>query len=126
MGISEKPRSCRLSLVVVLMASSTACEPACPWSEMSWGESVVKDEVCIGFHDRVSRERIEELVRASGTSATESAPRRNAYLLKLPAGMPINDVLCFFYGRPEVDYVFPNFRLSPLTVEVQDEMDGEP
>ena len=80
---------------------------------MEWGEAIVKDEVCIGFHDGITRERVEELAEASGTTAFSSAPHRNAYLLVLPAGMPLNDVLCFFYGRPEVDYVFPNFRLSP-------------
>jgi len=118
MRISEKQRPSRflplMPFAVVLMATAIACEPACPWSDMSWGEAVVKDEVCIGFHDWVSRERIEELVGASETTAFESAPHRSAYLLELPAGMPINDVLCFFYSRPEVDYVFPNFRLSPL------------
>jgi hypothetical protein len=117
MAISEKQHPRRfprlVPLVLVFMALATACEPTCPWSDMKWGGAVIKDEVCIGFHDWVSRERVEELAGASGTTSFQSVPSSSAYLLVLPAGMPLNDVLCFFYGRPEVDYVFPNFRLSP-------------
>lgn len=65
--------------------------------------------VAIRFRPDVSRERIEEINSEIGAGILKNIPELNAYKMRIPNSMAIQDGLNFYDGKPETDRSSPVF-----------------
>lgn len=84
------------------------------------GPRFVKDEILIGFRTGTRRDEFERLIREIGGSVVDSVPGVGVYLVRLPPGTNIPDLIAQLSRNPLIAHVEPNYITdvgSPFRVD---------
>ena len=72
------------------------------------GKPYAEGELLVKFRAGVSEARIQEVLRQTGTEVNRFLRIVKVYVLKLPPGAAVEDMLKKFQALPEVEYAEPN------------------
>ena len=76
------------------------------------GKPYAEGELLVKFKEDVSRDRVEEILRQTGTDVTRFLHTLKVYVLKLPPGAAVEDMVKKFQALPEVEYAEPNHTVT--------------
>jgi thermitase len=72
------------------------------------GKPYAEGELLVKFREGVSEARIQEVLRQTETEVTKFLRIVKVYVLKLPQGAAVEDMVKKFQALPEVEYAEPN------------------
>jgi thermitase len=76
------------------------------------GKPYAEGELLVKFKEDVSRDRIEEILRQTGTGVTRFLRTLKIHVLRLPPGAAVEDMVKTFQALPEVEYAEPNYTVT--------------
>ena len=99
------------SIVIVVIAG---VNPASAFSRRPPEADFVPGKVLVKFHDGVTSERSAQIVELEGGTLKKVLKSTGIHLIILPEGMDVTDAIKRFSSYPEVLYIEPVQRATPL------------
>jgi hypothetical protein len=83
------------------------------------GKPYAEGRLLVKFKGEVAQDRIQEIFRQTGTEVTRFLRTLKVYVLRLPPGASVDEMVKKFQALPEVEYAEPDY-----TVTIQEKPEG--